>query len=88
MTALDNQAIHNAAAQAGCKAEIVQETTVKWCNTWQPPMRHERTSQGWQCMCGELVPFDDSDLGTRMIVSDGEVRELPLQTSSDDEIPF
>ena len=48
------QTIHAAAEQAGCKAEIVQETALKWCNTWQTYMPHIWTSQGWQCPCGEL----------------------------------
>lgn len=30
----------------------------------------------------------DEELGTRVIISGGEVRELPLQKISDDEMPF
>lgn len=52
---LDDWLIHYVARQHNVKAEILQETRLLWCNTWGTWMPHTRTSQGWQCPCGELM---------------------------------
>jgi hypothetical protein len=54
-----------------------QETTLRFCNTWQTDMPHIWTSQGWQCECGELNTegtdntlrrsLDDAGFGTGIL---------------------